>query len=157
MKFRRYLAVALCLTALTTVVADAQAGRPSRERGKRLNAGQRTEKTADQARPRRFGRVPEMSFVRGTLNQSGLSTWRVDSTTMRLRKDCVMTKAGEELLVLEEGREVLVMGAWRGDVLEAWGIEELTSIDGPATPNPLREIEVSDSDPAVGRILSTPY
>ncbi len=157
MKINRNLALAACLIAGAALTAESQAGVFGGGRHTRIGKGVRTEKTADQERARRFNRIPEMSFVRGRLALSGPGTWRLDSAEMSIRKDCIISQAGEPVTVLEEGREVMVTGAWKNGVLEAWGIDLLTSADTFATPNPVREIKVSDSDPSCGEVIGGPY
>lgn len=157
MKCSRNLALAACLVVGGALAAEAQAGVFNRDRNKRVGKGTRTERTVDQERARRFNRIPEMSFVRGNLVLAGAGGWRLGSTTLSIRKDCVMTQAGELVTVLEEGREVMVTGAWQNGVLEAWGIDVLTLADAVATPDPERVVKVSDEDPSVGEVVSSPY
>jgi hypothetical protein len=148
-------ALALCLTALVATAPETQAGPFQRDRSE--GKGKRTEKTVDQQRPRRLNHIPEMTFTRGRLVRDGLSGWRVDGMVMTVRRDCVMMEDGAAISVLEEGHDVLVTGAWRDGALEAWGVEVLAATDGVAISNGQREIAVSDSDPTVGEILSSPY
>ncbi len=157
MKCNRNLALAACVVAVAALTAESQAGVFGGSRNKHIGKGVRTEKTADQERARRFNRIPEMSFVRGRLAISGPGTWRLDTAEMTIRKDCIISQAGEPVTVLEEGREVMVTGAWQNGVLEAWGIDVLTSDDSFAMPNPERKIKVSDSDPSCGEVIGGPY
>lgn len=154
MNKRIHLMTVACIAAGLAVAADAEAGLLKRSANK---GAKRTEKTAEQKRPRHIERTPEMTFVRGRLNLESPGVWRVDGLRLVIREDCVMMKDGLEFTVLEEGREVMVTGAACDVGMEAWGIEVVSLADVVPVPNPERQVAVSDSDPSCGEVIFSPY
>lgn len=157
MKINNNLVAAAGLALAVATAADAEAGLFNRDRSKHVNASKRTERTADQERPRRFERIPEMSFVRGNLSLASPGQWLLNGLPLVVREDCVMIREGQAITVLEEGLEVMVTGAGCEAGMEAWGIEVLPLFEPVAAPDPERKVAVSDSDPSVGEIIFSPY
>ena len=152
-------AVILGLALSTTPFQEAQAGlfRANRDRNPSQSGAQRVEMPAESRQPRRFERFPQMEFVTGTLQRDNFSGWSLGGTELIVRADCLMLEGGSPVVVLEEGRSVIVTGAWRDGALEAYGITVQPVIEVTAVADPLVKVKPSDSDPAVGEVISKPY
>ncbi len=155
MDMKRILAAALAAGVLCTLAADAsQAARPRRGNRERPP---RTEKTDAERLPRRFDDYPAMVLHTGTLYRDGFAGWKVEGASVRLRKDCVLAEAGRTDVVLDEGRQVTVMGVWRDGIFEAYGLTVLPITTGLPSENPEFKTKPSDVDPTVGEVISQAY
>lgn len=104
---------------------------------------------------KRFDTVP-MEFQAGTLRREGMSDWWLGDYRLQLSAETVIIGPDGEGGFLQEGREVAVMGAVRGNTINGWSVRLL----GDEMPLMRETAEVvkkpSDSDPDVGEFVSGP-
>lgn len=152
-------AVILGLALSATPFQEAQAGlfRAQRDRNQGGAGAQRVEMPAESRTPRVFDRFPRMDFVTGNLQRDNTAGWTLGGAPLIVREDCVMLEGGRPVVVLEEGRSVLVIGAWRDGALEAYGITVEPTVEVTAIADPQVKTKALDSDPAVREVISKPY
>lgn len=102
----------------------------------------------------RYDHFPAMEFVTGTLNRDSWTGWELDGLKLRPVKDCHVEVDGSLLPgTLQSGRQALVMGHRRGDVLVAYRVRILRPYYAGTTAG-LEDLELrrSGADPTVGII-----
>ncbi len=108
-------------------------------------------------RPHRFENQPTMQFQTGTLRREGMDDWWFGDYRLQLSAESVVIGPDGENSLLQEGRQVAVMGAVNGNTMSGWSVRLL----GDEMPLTLTRTEViikpSDSDPDVGEIINAPH
>jgi hypothetical protein len=144
---------ALGLLAAAALVTDAEAGR---RREINRQPPERTEMPAEYTEPHRFDRDPDMQFQRGVLSRDGLAGWRVGDYQLQVGPNTVVLDPEGQPTMLQEGSEVLVMGARLGNTFVGWNVRLL----GHEMPSAGASADVvkkpSDASPDVGEIVRAP-
>lgn len=158
MKTKTVIIAALCVAAGALVASDADASesRRVRSRDKEQPGEKRTEMPAQYTDARHFDRDPSMSFHRGTLRRDGLSGWMVGDLELQLREDATVLGPDGQRALLQEGRDVIVMGPRFGDTMVGWNVRMLE----PEMPGMQSGHEVvkkpSDTTSEVGELVQAP-
>jgi hypothetical protein len=152
---KRNLVTATTLIALAGLVlaSDAEAGR--RKDNRKLSE-KRTEMPALYTDPHHFDRDPTMSFVRGVLRRDGLAGWKVGDFNLQMGPQANVLGPDGQSTMLQEGRDVLVMGPRFGDTYIGWSVR-LLEPERPglgATQGVVKK--PSDATADVGEIVQAP-
>lgn len=145
--------LAVGLLAGAVLAPDAEAAwRLGQKKG---SSSKRVEMPEGFREAKRFDPVP-MQFQTGTLRREGMGDWWMGDYRLQLSRETVVIGPDGEGGLLQEGREVAVMGSVHGNTINGWSVR-LLGDDLPL----LREGEdvvkkPSDSDPDVGEIVSGP-
>ena len=146
------ITAALCLIF---GLATAEAGQRDKKTRKAPPKGSRTEMTEESMGRVEFDEFPTMSYYMGTLNQSGLGTWRVGELDLVLRKDCMISAEGSDAGFLRDGAKALVMGPKAGNTIVAWSIRVMGPDYSDPTPSFHFTLEPG-ANPNVGVIRGRP-
>jgi hypothetical protein len=146
------IAAALCLVFGLLTAEAGQRDKPTRDAPPK---GKRTEMPEGSMDRRDFDEFPTMTYVTGTLNQSGMGTWRVGEMDLVLRDGCTISAENEDVGFLRDGSKALVMGPKAGNTIVAWSVRVM----GPDYSDPTPSFHFTrepGSNPNVGVIRGRP-
>lgn len=105
----------------------------------------------DQTKAHRFDAHPPMSFHMGTLRRDTYSGWSLNERALQFISGARVTERGVEVTTLNEGDQVMVMGAKVGETILVWRVRVLDP-DENLSQDDSSDSQViwSTSDPTVG-------
>lgn len=156
MKRTTAILLVICLSLTLAASDDAAAGWFSKNKNKKLS-DKRTEMPEELKEPHRYDAKPTMTFHRGVLNRDSYTGWQVDDVSLQLARGCVVEAADATAAILIEGREAIIMGPRVGDTIVAWRVRLLTADYDLFNFKADTQLEVSATNPDVGKIISAPH
>lgn len=152
---KRTTAITLALCVLSGVAVTPDADARTRPQSKTLSS-ERTVMPPEYLQPHKFDRLPTMQFFSGRLQRDNFGGWRVGNYELRTSSTTVVTDPAGAGAMLEEGREVVVMGVAYGQTLEGWNVRMTGSASSQGAVSPDVDKRASDMDPDVGEITGGP-
>jgi hypothetical protein len=145
------LAGCLWLGVAVTSAAEARTRPQSKPR-----SPERTVMPADYLQPHKFDRLPKMEFYSGRLQRDNFGGWRLGDYELQIADTTVVTDSSGDGALLEEGREVVVMGVAYGRTLNGWNVRMTSAGSLPDALSTDVVKRPSDVDPDVGEIIDGP-